>query len=204
MARQLLGTGPSGKTRSRYLELTEGRESTPGRYYGWCGDLPTYCSMLSGCENGKILNRAALNGGKWRPGRNIVDLMNWAKAKNAWTAAAKDVLPSVGDMYVRIRSDGDHIGFVESIALVGNVYYITSIDGNSWGNVVLRNAWEYIPAKYRGFITTGKLPDKTDAKSASYIAWTTSKNSLVDSEPPDTLPDGQGGNGSELSAAEVA
>lgn len=102
IAVSLVGVGPSTAP-ALYNLITEGRKSSPKRYYGWCGDYVSYCLMRAGVVDGTILNRAALNG-EWVPADNLTRIERWAKKAGALTRSF--IKP--GDIVVNPRSDGDH------------------------------------------------------------------------------------------------
>lgn len=167
LAEKLVGVGPGNVDRPRYLDITEGRESSmkPKFYYGWCGDLATYVCELAGCTAGTILNRARLNRGKWTPQDNLTRLTRWAKAAGAWYPLkdAKAIVLQKGWLYIRSRSDGDHIGVVIERTSTG---IVRSIDGNSYGNIVGRNHWTETSI-IQGYINTSLLPTTEDTASNS-------------------------------------
>jgi hypothetical protein len=143
-ASQFLGVGPE-HDRSCYLQITESRadwQAPDGstRHYGWCGDLATAVLMLCGVTRGDVLNRAALNNGKWTPGDNLARL-----TRSIGSTGGLITQPSVrldpdlvqpADLVIFSRPDGDHIAFFSHWLAAGE---FETIDGNSWGRVVKRN-----------------------------------------------------------------
>lgn len=139
---------------SLYNLITEGRKSSPGHYYGWCGDLVSYVLMKAGCMDGAILNRAELNGNKWQPGDNLTRLNKWARsAKVAFGGKDTDLLDR-GAIYTRIRPNGDHIGIV--LAVDGTK--VTSVDGNSFGGEVRLNVWSLNDKPLRTWFASCHVP----------------------------------------------
>lgn len=134
-----------GKTRyrGRYLEIAEGRgdlksQDPTAKRYQWCGDYVTFCFAASGCEDGELLNRAAING-KWIPGDNIDRIQRYAAKRGLWSSDVKAV--KRGSVYIIETYDqdgkpnGGHIGIVEH----ADGDNIITLDGNSFGGVVARN-----------------------------------------------------------------
>lgn len=129
IALSLVGVGPSTASAS-YNLITEGRRSSPKRYYGWCGDYVTYCLMLAGVVDGSILNREVLNG-EWVPGDNLARIERWAKK----AGAMRNHFAVPGDVIVNPRSDGDHIALILSTP-AGPSRQWKTLNGNGKGGVV--------------------------------------------------------------------
>jgi len=124
----IVGVGPANDA-AKIKEITEGRYSGPG--YGWCGDAATWACARVGVTDGEALNRVEING-KWNPGMNLVYLQNWHHAHDAVIPKSSWQDGSPGDFIILFRSDGNHIGLIESINP------LVTLDGNGWGGVVSR------------------------------------------------------------------
>jgi len=165
-AAHMIGVGPE-HNRACYLEITEGRADWTvngvTKHYGWCGDFVSAVLMLCGVTDGTALNRAALNGGKWVPGVNLSRLSDYIAARGGLvtlaSARANPDLVRDGDIVIFARPDGDHIAFKESWLAAGE---FQSIDGNSWGRVVKRNARHLVARQgempVRHFLNIDVLP----------------------------------------------
>jgi hypothetical protein len=128
VAYALVGVGPNSAP-AYYNMITEGRKSGSWGYYGWCGDFVTYVLMMSGCQNGNILNRASLNGGHWTGGANLSRLWLWAQHAGATTWWAKP-----GDVVIVEAPKGDHIAFIGRTPASGQGWQ--TVNGNGQGGVV--------------------------------------------------------------------
>jgi len=191
------GIGPE-HGRECYLRITEGRADwkTPDgtvRHYGWCGDLVTFVLSRIGVLDGRILNRAELNNGKWTPGDNLARLQRWGKGNDAIISvdAVRDdpTLLKAGDIVVFVRQDGDHIAFFEDWTAAGQ---FTSLDGNSFGRICKRNGRQLVHAPnampIRHFIDITTLPLNSSGHETA---------GFVETElQPDQIADG--GDSSEL------
>lgn len=148
IAVSLVGVGPTTAP-AKYNLITEGRRSSPKRYYGWCGDFATYCLMLAGVVDGSILNREVLNG-VWTPGDNIVRIGRWAKK----VGAIRNHFAVPGDIIVNPRSDGDHIAFILSTPS-GPARKWQTLNGNGSGGVVSIGGF---PAAVRYIVNVDYMP----------------------------------------------
>jgi hypothetical protein len=127
-----------------YNQITEGRESSPGHYYGWCGDYVTYCLMVAGCRDPFLINRKAIRG-SWAPGRNIADLLDGARKYGALTSYANP-----GDIFICEAPKGDHVAIVRNCQPSWQL-----LNGNGWNGVVsLGN----ICSRVKAAIDVDKLP----------------------------------------------
>jgi hypothetical protein len=153
------------------LQLTEGRAdwtSPDGKvhHYGWCGDFVTYVLSRVGVMDGRVLNRAELNDGKWTPGDNLARIQRWAKEHGAIVevdAVREDpTLLDHGDIAIFVRTDGDHIAFFEGWLAAGS---FSTLDGNSYGRICKRNGRQLVPdtnqMPIRHFIRITDMPLNT-------------------------------------------
>lgn len=174
-----------------YMQITEGRMTTPAVYYGWCGDFVTYVLMQAGCRDGAILNRAALNGGKWQPGRNIERMKVWAQKQQVYFVGGSmaDKITR-GSVYIRVRPGGDHTGII--LENKGDGTFV-SIDGNSFGGEVRVNTWSIEEKPLRGWFASCWVPDA----AADDVAFAVMQDEVASAS---SMPDG---SGSELSKSEA-
>lgn len=153
-ARTLIGVGPNSDTQ-RYLEMTEGRQDWvqdgQKRKYAWCGDYVTFVLSRAGVQDGTLLNRAEING-KWLPGGNIAMIIAWAQKRGVWRTNFHELTD--GSIYVQKRDAGDHIGFVADASLAT----VTTLDGNSYYNVVAQNQKAVNNATCHGFLRCEDIP----------------------------------------------
>lgn len=131
------------KLRHLYLETTEGRDDWKHdgvlKTYSWCGDFVTWCLNRAGVLDGRILNRAALNGGHWTPGENISRILKWADSQGVlYTTAAGHKARRPGDIMVIDTKGGGHILFLDNW-LDGDHSRFGSLDGNTQGGYTGRN-----------------------------------------------------------------
>jgi hypothetical protein len=123
-----------------YLELTEGRDDWVQdgvhRSYGYCGDFVTYCLMHAGVRDGRILNRAALNDGKWAPGDNIARLVRWARATDSLITPQtfKEQIKPADPVILHRKEGGSHPPGDHICLMVGwldrNLASFQTVDGN--------------------------------------------------------------------------
>jgi len=191
------GIGPE-HDRACYLRLTENRadwKTSDGtiKHYGWCGDFISFVLSRAGVMDGRILNRAELNNGKWVPGDNLARIQRWAKGNDAVVSVdavrADPALLTPGDIVIFVRTDGDHIAFFEDWTAAGQ---FTSLDGNSFGRVCKRNGRNLVPASnampIRHFINVTNLPLNTSGHETAGFVETELQPDLIAS----------GGDSSEL------
>lgn len=151
--------------RDEFIAITEGRDNwTPQNYcpgglapnsegqcgYSWCGDFVTAALFAVGVRDGSLLNRKEVNG-KWIAGQNLTMIENWAKTYGLWKKFSQAAGPCI---YIKTRTNGDHIGFVQA---VGNGRSDT-YDGNSIGGAVARQHIELSDKTVRGVLELANIP----------------------------------------------
>jgi hypothetical protein len=111
------------------MEITEGRHGDQsgaccpqnnqcgfpckGFFYSWCGDFATWVYWKAGCQDGTLLNRAALNG-TWVPQMNLTYIQNWGRARGLYHER-DGFVPSPGDFMFTDHIPSWHVGIVERV-----------------------------------------------------------------------------------------
>lgn len=111
--------------------VTEGRWKESNEYpdgtrhpYGWCGDFVHYVLATVLCDV-RYSNRNACYG--WKVTENILRLIKWAKATNAFKAPTSTPLP--GDIVLYDRAWGGHVDVLEQFTSMADFSVITGNAG---------------------------------------------------------------------------
>lgn len=128
-----------GKADPEYFNITEGRTdwvdgNGTRKTYSWCGDFVTYVLTRAGATEKQWLNRKE-NNGKWEIGRNIIMLVEGAKARGGMYSGAQAysrlMTNQPGDILIISGNNGqEHVCLLKTV--VDERTYVT-YDGNGTG-----------------------------------------------------------------------